>query len=874
MSSDPAAAGPPRRSLPPDWAALAPLLDRVLDADPEMRAAVLDEVSAGDTVRRASLARLVAECEQATPLLDRPAAERFRDLAEEDDAPRLPALLGGRYETGRELGHGGMARVYLARDIKHGRDVAVKVIRAELAASLGSDRFLREIAIAASLRHPNIVPLYDSGDADGTLYFVMPYEEGRSLRSRLETDGPLPLSEAVNVLRDVARALQYAHERGVVHRDIKPDNVMLSGGAAVVTDFGIAKAIVVAADADLPGTMTALGVALGTPAYMSPEQAVGDPGSDHRADIYSFGCLAYEVLTGAPPFHDMPLHQLVAAHMSTVPAPVTEARPEVPASLGQLVAQCLAKNPVERPPSAREVLGVLEGTVTTASPSAFPSRKRRLLVRTLAAAAVLASVVVGIYALRRPGVGAVPITLAVLPFGNISGDSAIAPFADGLGDEVFASLARIPGLQMRSRSGARAYRGQLGVDPTEVGRKLKVDYIVTGVLRESRGRWVVSTELTRAADATELWTDTFERAPDQQIGVAEEIARAAANALRQRFPRALGEAPALKPSQQTRNPEAYRLYVLGQELLRRRGQSVKESAEAFRQATRLDTSYAGPYAGLSMALALYPYFQLTPAADVEQELTTSAQRAIRLDSTLAQPHVALGMAYVHRYRWDPATTEFRTALRLSPADVEAHVQYGRHLLHLGQAAEALQQFQMARSEDPASPLVLSWVTAAFNVLGQKDSALVVGAQALQGPALNYTAAINAAYALLAGGFRDSARALVHRLTIMVPDRAYIMGVTGDSARAWAEIREMNRQLPRSSSARTTEAFLWFGVGDTTRALASLEQATDAAEMWPELKGVDDPMFAAVRDSPRFRTLLQRVGLTASAARSEARGRPR
>jgi TolB-like protein len=579
------------------------------------------------------------------------------------------------------------------------------------------------------------------------------------------------------------------------------------------------------------------------------------------------------VLRGAPPFHGMPLHQLVAAHMSTLPAPVTDTRPDIPAALGQLVARCLAKDPAARPQSAGEVLGMLDGTVTTSPPPAFPSRKRRLLVRTLAAV-VLAAVAVGIYLRRGPSAGAVPITIAVLPFGNISGDTAIAPFADGLGDEVFASLARIPGLQMRSRSGARAYRGQLGVDPTEVGRKLKVDYIVTGVFREARGRWVLSTELTRTADATELWTDTFKRTPDQQIGVADEIARAAGNVLRQRFPRALGVAPALAPSQQTTNREAYRLYVLGQELLRRRGQSVKESAEAFRQAVRLDTSYAGAYAGLSMALALYPYFQLTPAADVQQELTTSAQRAIHFDSTLAQPHVALGLAYVHLYKWDLAGDEFRTALRLAPSDVEAHVQYGRHLLHLGQTTEGLQQFQMARKEDPVSPLVLSWVGGAFRLHGQKDSALVVGAQALQGNTLNYTAATNDAYALLDGGFLDSARAVVGRLTVVGPPRLYIMGATGDTARAWALIREMNRRMPRSSSARTTEAYLWLGVGDTTRALASLEQATDAREMWPELNPVGDPMFAAVRESPRFRALVQRVGLPASAARSATPSRAR
>jgi serine/threonine-protein kinase len=477
------------------------------------------------------------------------------------------------------------------------------------------------------------------------------------------------------------------------------------------------------------------------------------------------------------------------------------------------------------------------------------------------AAVVVAAVGVVAYLVRRSSAGAAPITVAVLPFGNTTGDTATAPFADGLGDEVFTALGRVPGLEMRSRSGARAFRGQITVDPGEVGRKLKVDYIVTGVLREASGRWIVSTELTRTADAAELWNDRFDRSPDQQIGVAEEIARGAATVLRRRFPGALGTAPALAPSQQTRSPEAYRLYILGQTRLREREQSVKESAEAFRQAIRLDTSYAGAYAGLSMALALYPYFQLTPAEDVQQELMTSAQHAIRLDSTLAQPHVALGLAHLHEYNWDLATDEFRTALRLAPTDVEAHVQYGRHLLfHLSRPAEALQQFEMARREDPASALVLSWVSSGFSAVGQRDSALVASEQALQGNALNYTAAIIAAGVLLDRGLRDSARAVLGRLSVMVPNKAYLMGVMGDSAMAWAQIREMNARLSRSSCARTTEAALWFGVGDTARALTALEQATDAREMWPELVPPGSPMFALVRDSPRFRRIAERVGL--------------
>jgi serine/threonine-protein kinase len=696
------------------------------------------------------------------------------------------------------------------------------------------------------------------------LYFVMPYEDGASIRARVAREGALPLSDALNVLRDVTRALQYAHERGVVHRDIKPDNVMMSGGAAVVTDFGIAKAVSAAQVAGTAGVLTQTGSGIGTPAYMAPEQAIGDPSSDHRADIYSLGCLAYEVLTGTPPFHGMPMHQIVAAHMSTVPPPVTDTRSGIPAPVARIVAKCLAKDPAARPQTAGEVLAILEGTATGEAHTPTPQRRR--IVRSLLAGVVVTIIIAAVAAYRLGGFGAsaAPITIAVLPFGNMdSADSATAPFADGLGDEVFTALGRVPGLEMRSRTGARAYRGQLAIDPVEAGRKLKVDYLVTGVLREARGQWVLSTELTRTADATELWSDIYKGTPAEQIGVAEEIARAAAGALRRRFPRALGEAPALAPGAQTKNTEAHRLYVLGQELLSRRGKSVKESADAFRQAIRLDSTYAASYSGLSMALALYPYFELTPAKEVDDELTRSAQKAIRFDSTQAQPHIALGLSAAHRYEWELSGAEFRTALRLAPTDVEAHVQYGRHLLRVGRTAEALHELRVARRDDPASAVVLSWVSAAFRLLGRLDSALVVSSQALQGNQGNYTAVMQAAHALLESGMRDSARAVVGRYPVMVPTRAYIMGATGDSAEAWTQIRQMNARLPRSSSTKTTEAYLWLGVGDTTRALALLEQATDEREMWPELDSVDESIFAHVRESPRFQSLMRRVGLPPS-----------
>ena len=274
---------------------------------------------------------------------------------------KIRAAFEGVYAIERELGSGGMATVYLARDLKHDREVAVKVLRPELTAAMGTDRFPREIRIAAKLSHPHILPLHDSGETGGFLYYVMPFAEGESLRTRLDRDGPLPVPEVVRILGELVDALAYAHAHGVVHRDIKPDNVMLSGRHALVMDFGVAKAV---SDASSHDRMTTAGIALGTPSYMAPEQASAEPNIDHRADIYALGCVAYELLTGHPPFGGGSAAMVLTAHMTRRPKPVSDARGGVPVALSELIAKCLEKEPQDRFQSADQMLPVLEALGT------------------------------------------------------------------------------------------------------------------------------------------------------------------------------------------------------------------------------------------------------------------------------------------------------------------------------------------------------------------------------------------------------------------------------------------------------------------------------------------------------------------------------
>lgn len=284
---------------------------------------------------------------------------------------QLQQTLGTTYALERELGGGGMSRVFVADERRLNRKVVIKVLSPELAAGVSGERFEREIQLAASLQQANIVPILAAGETDGLPFYTMPFVEGESMRARLAKDAALPVSSVVGILRDVARALSYAHERGVVHRDIKPDNVLLSGGTAVVTDFGIAKAISAARQQAEGATLTQMGTSIGTPAYMSPEQAAGDPTVDHRADIYSLGCMAYELLTGQAPFAGRTPARMLAAHMTEAPKPLGDSRPDAPAALGELVMRMLEKDPAARPQSGQEIIQALDA-ITSSNMAAMP----------------------------------------------------------------------------------------------------------------------------------------------------------------------------------------------------------------------------------------------------------------------------------------------------------------------------------------------------------------------------------------------------------------------------------------------------------------------------------------------------------------------
>jgi len=460
---------------------------------------------------------------------------------------RLAEALRDSYRIEREIGMGGMATVYLAHDVKHDRKVALKVLRPELAAAMGTDRFPREIHIIAQLQHPHIVPLYDSGERDGFLYYVMPFVEGESLRARLARVGQLPVNEAVRLLHEMADALSYAHARGIVHRDIKPDNVMLSGRHAAVTDFGVAKAV----SASAGDKLTTVGIAVGTPQYMSPEQAMAEPVIDHRADLYALGILGYEMLTGHPAFEATTAQGMLSAHVLEQPKDIRERRPNVPPILAEALLRCLAKDPAARWQSADELLAQLELVATTPSggmtPTATrpvtgtaarpPVRSRRRLWIGLVATLALATGAFATWRLVAGGQGGIQ-RIGVLPIEDISGQDAV--FVDAMHDALTNALSRLGAVGVAPRSAILPYRRT--PKPTrDIARELDLDAVVETTVFRSGNVMRINVQFDDPVTTRSLWSETFERDVRDVLAAQNDIvqrtAAGVAGALKLQLPK-------------------------------------------------------------------------------------------------------------------------------------------------------------------------------------------------------------------------------------------------------------------------------------------------------------------------------------------------
>ena len=648
---------------------------------------------------------------------------------------RLSATLADRYRVEREVGRGGMATVFLARDLRHERAVAVKVLERNVAPA-GAERFLHEIRIAARLTHPHVLGVHDSGEADGLLYYVMPYVDGETLRARLAREGALPLVDAVRLLRELADALAYAHAQGVVHRDLKPENVLLSEGHAVVADFGIAKAVAAATQdgAAEAFARTATGVSVGTPAYMAPEQAVGDRNADHRADLYALGVIAYEALAGAHPFGARTAQALVTAHLTEAPAPLAARRPDVPPPLAALVTQLLAKEPAARPRSAEEVVRTLDAV--SASPARIASRPRRTVLAVGVALVVVASAV-SYAALHRPSTAATGLatihTAAVLPFVNTGGNAADDYFSDGMTDELAHALARLPGLRIAGRTSSYSFKGKTAT-AQEIGRALDVAALVEGTVRTAGGRLRVTTQLVGTADGKVLWDSVFESQSNDVFGVQDQFTRAVVAAVAP----SLGNRPAdtslVDVGRGTTDLLAFDLYLKGRYYWLARGAAnVTRSIDYFHQAIARDPKFARAHAGLSLAYNVLTVYVPDPKDSVPTLAAASAEAAVALDSTLADAQLAEALSQERRLVNLPeAMARYRRAIALEPSSSYTHHAFGFFLAGIGHTDEAIRELAQAVQLDPlaksagtASSLALAFARRAPEAVAASRRVLAV-----------------------------------------------------------------------------------------------------------------------------------------------------
>ncbi len=774
-----------------------------------------------------------------------------------DPVESLRSALADRYALVREVGRGGMATVYLAQDLKHPRQVALKVLRPEVAGALGADRFLQEIVVVSRLQHPHILGLLDSGTAGEVLYYVMPYVEGESLRHRLDRESQLPVDAAVTIAREVAGALDYAHAQGVVHRDIKPENILLSAGQALVADFGIAKAL----DAAGGEKLTETGLSLGTPHYMSPEQASATRSLDGRSDVYALGCVLYEMLAGAPPFTGPSAQSILARH-SIDPVPsLHTVRGTVPAGIEWAITKAMAKVPADRFASAGEFADAL------AHPERAPVQgvqRTRILRAGLAVAALVLAVGVGSRAMASwVGSRAPPIrSLAVRPLKNLGGDSVLSL---AMTEALITDLGHISALRVTSQSAVMKYKADT-IPSSEIARALGVDAVLEGSLQQSGDILRLDLRLIDAASGSQRWAQRFEERMENRSAVGDAISRSLVSRLKL----------SVTPSEEyqlhapvTTNAEAYDAFLRGKIRVRHENRSEDSVAiELFERAVALDPGFAAAYAELAHAYGLWVFYFEPRDQETQEKALVAAEKALRLDPELAEGHYARGFLLwtpASHFAHEEAIQEYQRALRQNPNLDQVHHQLALVYFHIGLFEKSLDELRKTVAIDPSNRQAQERIGVVLVYQGHYEDGLRI---LLNAPKEFNTSlwAYHTAWAHLYLGRTDQASAIIEEYLDTVPKdpggvvtsvRAILHAKVGEVAAAERDIEK---------AARLGKDFGHFHhtAYDIASAYALLRQAGSAVEWlrraadeglpcYPLL--AHDPNLDNLRKDPRFIALL-------------------
>jgi serine/threonine-protein kinase len=806
-----------------------------------------------------------------------------------DPIAPLRVALRGHYEIEREIGQGAYATVYLARDLKHERKVAIKVLNADPTSDTGELRFIREIRMLAGLQHPNILPLHDSGYVEATLYYVTPYVAGETLRQRIDREKQLPIDVACNIAKDSADALAHAHAQGIIHRDIKPENILLSAGHPILADFGIARVIDLAGVRQLTRTGTG---SPGTPAYMSPEQLMGDRELDGRSDTYSLGCVLFEMLTGKPPFRSK--EGFVKRFTEGAPSAVALRR-DLPLSIDDVIAKALARSPSDRYQTAQdfvtalnsdpafssvgshEPVGSSQPGLSAPAPSAarpLPKRKVQLArqgsLRWLAAAALL----VALFAFLMRGFpskwwdehfgagsGAIK-SIAVLPLSGTS-DSTEEYFGDGMTEQLIVNLSAVPGLTVASRTSAFTFKDRKNVSAADIGRALHVDNILEGSVRRAGDRLRVFVQLTNAADGKGLWSETFEARNADVFAMQDSIANAILYKLRVRL---AGDAPRQISHPGTSDPAAYDLYLRARhEFSKFEEGPLRESIKLYNQAIERDPRYPQAWAGIAESWLFLADDYVAPRI-AYPAAKQAAEQALAFDSTLADAHAARGTA-LYSYEWNFAEgrRETNTALARNPHLFLAQLALHGLLLATGKPDSALAVLKASQMSEPLSVLNALVLGRFYGIVGRPQESIDEYQRAIElAPQVTPIAKVAIGDALIAQGRNEEADSvLAQARKLLGPDLEFMLASSEAARGHRAEALRLLKKFEALSGVTYVRpeliAAVYVRLGDRDNAFAWLDKAYQARS--PYLLALKvDRQWAPIRNDPRFARLVREVGL--------------
>ncbi len=749
----------------------------------------------------------------------------------------VSGAFGERFVVERELGRGGMSTVYLAHDRKHDRKVAVKLLHGDAGAMLGAERFAHEIRVTAQLQHPHILPLLDSDQAEGHTFYVMPYVEGESLRERMTREGRLPVAETLQIAREVADALAYAHGRDVVHRDIKPENILLSGGHAVVADFGIARALSAAVAEDL--RLTQAGLSIGTPAYMSPEQAMGEDVVDGRTDLYALGCVLYEMLAGQLPFAGKSPMAVLANKMSGIFAAVGTLRDDIPPGVDALLARLLAREAAERMPRAPDAVQAIDALLRGRGYAAPPSESSAN-------------------------------TVAVLAFLSMSPDANDEYLADGISEELMHALTRIPGLRVIARTSAFAFK-RSGLDVREIGQRLRVRRVVEGSVRRSGDRLRVTAKLIDADSALEIWSERFDRRVDDLFAVEDELSESIAGRLRELLQDEGGEpipTELVKSTPRTTTLSAYEEYLKGRYWWAMRTErAMRLSIDHLEAALHLDPQFAPAYGALAETLATMGLYGMAAPQEVMPLALDAAECALAIDPSSAEALCARGcVRAVFEWHWDAAARDFELAIAANAQYPTAHQWYANSVLvPMGRFDEAHAALARARELDPLSPSIAISMAAAYYYERRASDAIACCREVLRLDDRFAMGYFFLGLALeLAGEPEDAAAALARAAELSGSAEAiaacgHLHAARGDSSAAHKAREALDRRARDEYQSPVLAAQIATRLGETDTAITALHQAhtlRSADLIWIGVR----PAFEPLHTHDDFVHLLDEIGL--------------